>query len=83
MIKQINIDRTRDKVVRVVVIYDKNREDRYVDSFDELTEEEIAFFKDNAKNVWWWGSDGRGVDAISTYIVNPYESHTICSKTSA
>lgn len=82
MIKQINFDRTRDEVIRVMVIYDKSRKNRCVDNFDELTDEEMTFFKDNAKNVWLFGIDGNGVDAISTYIVNPYEAHTICSKTS-
>lgn len=81
MIKQINFERTRDKVVRVIVIYDKSREDRYVDSFDELTDEEMTFFKDNAKNVWWFGGDPRP-NGVNMYIVNPYEVETICSSSS-
>lgn len=73
MIKQINFERTRDKVVRVIVIYDGD--------FDELTEKEMTFFKDNAKNVWWFGGDPTP-NGVNMYIVNPYEVETICSSSS-
>lgn len=81
MIKQINFERTRDKVVRVIVIYDGDKDAHIVDSFDELTEKEMTFFKDNAKNVWWFGGDPTP-NGVNMYIVNPYEVETICSSSS-
>lgn len=80
MVRQINIDRTWDKVVRIVVGYKNDvKESKCVESFDELTEEEMTFFKENAKNMWLFGSDA-GENPVYTYIVNPYETPTICSR---
>lgn len=73
MIKQINIDRTRDEILRISVLHDKRDENRFVESFEELTTEEMDFFKENAKNVWWFGNGG----GIDKYIINENTNYCV------
>lgn len=80
MIYSIIIDRSMDRVLQVTVRYVDNRPNKVVDSFDKLTEEEMAFFKKNAQNIWCFGIDNNveGVKgSVARFIVNEYERATI------